>query len=386
MRRTFWPVALVIGVLVLLIPVPARAQVPTVRLSNWEQAANGTGVVFKPSTPVAVPDAIPALPDATASGAFEYGIDVSDVKWADECRCFRYYTVTVRSVSTGRVSRHKFRAHPSGSFEDQGVPVRLSIAESAPRALTDFDDVVLPVASAPGLEPAPLVSVQPRETISPVSLGGSSEIQLVLRNPSKHTAVQVPSDITVFAEENYLWKQVAVVSATPFPLTLPPSGSEVVRITVQPNTWEAIQESIVPSSSDKAHTSFHIKVPYTNTQFQQRDGVKELELPVRFRPSIISLAVALIVGVGLGSLVPLVSRKTGSLGRWSRAIVAAFVVALVLELVGIFLVANNSKFMVFNFDLDPWQTLPVLLLGIGNGLLGLEAGKRLKFIKEGGAA
>jgi hypothetical protein len=326
------------------------------------------------------------LPDSTSEGAFEYGIDVSDVKWADECRCFRYYTVTVKSVRTGQVSRHKFRAHPSGSFEDQRVQVRLTISETASPEVSDFDDVALPVASAPGLEPSPLVTVQPRESLASVSLGGESEIQLVLRNPNKHVPVQVPTDIIVVSEASNLWQQEPVVKTRGIPLTLPPNGSEIVRVTVQPRTWEAIQKSIVPSSSDKAHTSIHIKVPYTNAQFQQRDGITELSLPVRFRPSIISLAVALIVGVALGSLVPLVARKTGSVERWSRATVAALVVALVLELVGIFLVANNSKFMVFNFDLDPWQTLPVLLLGIFNGLLGLEAAKRLKFIQDGGAA
>ena len=383
MRRTYLPIPLIIAGVVVH-AAPAFAQLPIVRIAGWEQAANGTGVVFKPSNPVAVPDAAPALTDSTVAGAFEYSVDTSDIKWADECRCFRYYTVTVRSMHTGRISRHKFKAFPSGSFEDQRVQVRLSIADGPEPAPVDYDDVMLPVASAPGLEPAPLVVVQAREQIAGVSLGGSTEIQLVLRNPSKHTSMQVPGDIVVVAEANRLWKQDPVISARPFPLTLPPNGSEVVRVTVHPKTMEVIQKSIVPSSSDKPHTALHIKVPYTNTLFQQREGVTELDLPVRFRPSIISLAIALLFGVGLGSLIPLITRKTGTVARWSRATVAAFVAALVLELVGIFLVANNSKFMVFSFDLDPWQTLPVLLLGVGNGLLGLEAAKALKFITEEG--
>jgi hypothetical protein len=105
-------------------------------------------------------------------------------------------------------------------------------------------------------------------------------------------------------------------------------------------------------------------------------------VPVRFRPSILTLLAALVVGVLLGSLIPLLASKRGSVRTWGRATGTAVVVAIILEMVGIFMVANNSKFVLFSFNLDPWQTLPVLLLGIANGLLGFEAAKRLKFIQE----
>jgi uncharacterized membrane protein YczE len=105
-------------------------------------------------------------------------------------------------------------------------------------------------------------------------------------------------------------------------------------------------------------------------------------VPLRFRPSILSLLTSLIAGVALGSLIPLLASKRGTMRTWGRATVTALVVAIILELVGIFLVANNSKFVLFGFNLDPWQTLPVLLLGIANGLLGFEAAKKLKFIQD----
>ena len=105
-------------------------------------------------------------------------------------------------------------------------------------------------------------------------------------------------------------------------------------------------------------------------------------MPIRFRPSILTLLLALATGVALGSLIPLLASKRGRVSTWGRATVTALVVAIILELVGIFLVANNSKFVLFGFNLDPWQTLPVLLLGIGNGLLGFEAAKKLKFIQD----
>lgn len=359
--------------------VPAAGQrLPEVRITAWEPSTNGTGVVFRPLNPAPVGDAM-ELPDQTRAGKFEYRIDTSDVRWADDCRCFRYIIVSVRTPSNGRISRHKFRAYPSGSFEDQRVAVRLTISDAS---ASDDDEVSLPVASAPGLEPGPLVKVELREPLGYVSLGGAAEIQIVLRNPNRSMSVLVPSDIEVSSDRNKLWKGVPVVVGPAYPITLAPGATQTVRVRVEPDAWEAIQTSIIPTSSDKPHTALRIKVPYANALFQQRAGVVEMELPVRFRPSIFSLGSALGIGVLLGSLVLLISRKVLPVSRWSRAALTALIVAIVLELVGIFMVANSSKFVIFNFDLDPWQTLPVMLLGVATGLLGFEAAKLLRVLKE----
>ena len=138
----------------------------------------------------------------------------------------------------------------------------------------------------------------------------------------------------------------------------------------------------MPTDADKPHTSLHVGVPYANPIFGNRTESIELAVPIRFRPSILTLLLALTTGVALGSLIPLLASKRGRVSTWGRATVTALVVAIILELVGIFLVANNSKFVLFGFNLDRWQTLPVLLLGIGNGLLGFEAAKKLKFIQD----
>ncbi len=41
-------------------------------------------------------------------------------------------------------------------------------------------------------------------------------------------------------------------------------------------------------------------------------------------------------------------------------------------------VQNQSKFMLFGFDVDPWQSLPVLLIGALMGLLGIRAADYLQ--------
>ena len=64
--------------------------------------------------------------------------------------------------------------------------------------------------------------------------------------------------------------------------------------------------------------------------------------------------------------------------RWPRAALAALVAGVIFELFGILAVQNNSKFMLFGFDFDPWQSLPVLVLGVLMGLLGLGAARHLQ--------
>jgi hypothetical protein len=171
----------------------------------------------------------------------------------------------------------------------------------------------------------------------------------------------------------------------PAPFNLAPDATEVLQVDVQPETWRAIETSLVPIETDKEHATLQIDVPYTNPVFGNRTGVVQTSVPLRFRPSILTLLAALVVGTLLGSLIPLLAKRSGLL-TWSRATATAIVVAIILELAGIFLVANNSKFVLFGFNLDPWQTLPVLLLGIANGLLGFEAAKKLKFIQDKGGS
>ena len=359
-------------------PQPVGAQ-PTVRLTAWQPDTSGTGVRFEALAPFVETEPV-AMQDELADGAFEYALDTTKINWATECSCYRHYAVLVRSRATGVVTRHKFRALPSGSFDDQYAEVMLTIRDGARGGDTR---IALPVASAPGLEPKPLLTItRLRDRPESLSLGGVTQIRLTVKNPTKGVAVLIPSASVVRTEAGQLWAHVTASLGGTLPVTLQPDATETLTLDIQPQTLRAIEESLVPTDADKPHTSLHVGVPYANPIFGNRTGSIELAVPIRFRPSILTLLLALTTGVALGSLIPLLASKRGRVSTWGRATVTALVVAIILELVGIFLVANNSKFVLFGFNLDPWQTLPVLLLGIGNGLLGFEAAKKLKFIQD----
>ena len=354
-------------------------QLPTVQLSAWAPDTSGTGVRFEGLGPLVESDPI-EMQDEIANGAFESAIDTSKINWATDCRCYRHYAVLVKSRATGIVSRHKFRALPSGSFDDQFADVMLTIKAGS---VTGDTRISLPVASAPGLEPRPLVEItRVRTTPEALSLGGLTKVRLTVKNVTKGVPLLITSAVVVRPDTPGLWNGLGATFGSAAPIPLAADASETLTVDIQPQTWSAIEASLVPTEADKPHTAFHLDVPYANPIFGNRPGNVAFTVPLRFRPSILSLLTSLIAGVALGSLIPLLASKRGTMRAWGRATVTALIVAIILELVGIFLVANNSKFVLFGFNLDPWQTLPVLLLGIANGLLGFEAAKKLKFIQD----
>ena len=126
---------------------------PTVLLSEWKNAS-GTGVRFEALTPLVVP---PESHDAARHAGRGRGRRVPirhrhlGHQREHGLHLFPgYYGILVRSRATGQVTRHKFRAIPSGSFEDQYAEVNMTITEGATSGELR---VRLPVSSAPGLEP-----------------------------------------------------------------------------------------------------------------------------------------------------------------------------------------------------------------------------------------
>src|SRR4029077_21040873 len=111
-----------------------------------------------------------------------------------------------------------------------------------------------------------------------------------------------------------------------------------------------------------------------------RRGQTSISVPIRFQPNVLALGTALGVGVLLGSLVLLSRKKVKIWKPWLHALLTALLVGTILELVGMFLVAKDSKFVLFGFNLDPWQSLPVVLLGTGVGLLGVKSAEQLNKI------
>jgi len=367
---------------VLLAAQPASP--PTVRLSA-QLDASGTGTRFEPLSPIQEPEPAPVLEggDEIGNGAFEYMVDTSQIRWAVDCGCYRYYAIVLRARHTGVVTRHKFRAYPSGSFLDRYADVRMEVRYGPADDAVASAQISLPVASAPGLEPTPLLSVRPTKEPVTMSLGGSRPIELEVKNTVSRMQILLGADIQIRTATPELWKRGWTEDpGGRGPSTLAPGAVRTLKIRGEPNLWQVLQVSLNPTLSDKPQTELRFELPYTNPTFLGRDLAVAVVVPVLFRPSAIALFFALLSGVLLGSLVRLLASKRGPIGRWVRATLTALLVGIILEVVGALMVYNNSKFVVFGFNHDPFQVLPVSALGIGTGLLGFEAAKKLDFIRD----
>jgi hypothetical protein len=344
---------------------------PTVKLSDWEYDRNGTGVRFVSLQTLTENDTNDiSLPDQTADGKFQYGVTTNEVRWADDCRCFRYYIVNVRSAASGITTRHKFKAIPSGTFPDAYAQITMTIKEGD---RTDSDTIPLPVGSAPSLQP-PVVEVVTHKPLESVLLSGTSEVQVTLTNKGSMRVTVLK--LFVVPEQNDLWQQPPAFDAA-VPFDLQPQNPITLKLSATPKTGRAIGISWPPTDNNQRHTTFSVAAQYENPLFQNRSEQTSVSVPIRFQPSVLSLAAALLCGVLLGSLVLLLTKKS-PWRPWLRAAVTALLVGVILELVGMFLVANASKFVLFGYNLDPWQSLPVVLLGIGVGLLGMKSAKQLE--------
>jgi hypothetical protein len=317
------------------------------------------------------------MPDQTSGGVFQYDVASGEVRWADECRCFRYYIVTVKSPVNGAITRHKFKAIPSGSFPDQYAQIEMTITEGE---RSDSDTIALPVGSAPGLQPA-AIEVELTRPLQSVLLSGPSEFHLTLSNTGGMPVVV--ESVTLTPEQADLWVEPPSAGGVSQPLSLEPQRKAALKVLVKPRTTKAIGVSWPPTDNEQRHTTVAIDVRYENPLLQNRPGQAAVSVPVRFQPNVVALAAALTLGVLLGSLVLLSRRKVSIWKPWLRAVTTALLVGVILELVAMFLVAKDSKFVLFGFNLDPWQSLPVVLLGTGVGLLGVKSADRLNKVFKG---
>jgi hypothetical protein len=276
-------VALVIGYLELL-ATTALAQ-PTASLSTW-QATNGTGVRFVPLSPELVEQPSIELPDETSDGAYKYAVDTTSLSWSADCTCYRYYVVIVRATANTVLTRHKCKGIPSGSFVDQRAPVRLSITDGrGPHT----DDIALPVASAPGLEPSPLIAIKSDTAIHSISVGGVTEIQVNVQNPNANEPMDIRNDVLLEPESRAIWKTPPALSDIALPLSLAPRATKSLTIRLEPSMKQAIGLSFPRTSQDVRHTTLRLTVPYASRTFSGRDRHIMVDIPLRFRPSLVTL-------------------------------------------------------------------------------------------------
>jgi hypothetical protein len=204
-----------------------------------------------------------------------------------------------------------------------------------------------------------------------VSLGGVSEIPITVRNTSKRLETHIPEPPVVQAADRGLWRAPLAIEEATYPIRIAPGRTHVFILRLEPTLRESIAKSLGPKAADKPHTSVSIEMPYENPNLAGRQGAIPLQLGVRFQPNLAMLGLWLLGGVVVGSLIPLLKGGRTRMKAWPRAVAAALVTGVALEALGMFLVQTNSRLILFGMTFDPWESAPVLLIGLMAGVMGL---------------
>ena len=212
-----------------------------------------------------------------------------------------------------------------------------------------------------------------------MSLGGETRIRLTLENSLKEMPVVIPTAVVVQPRVSDLWGQAEAQlpkrdgQGDGTAIVLKPGARETLTLVVRPQTLRAVETSLVPIESDKAHSHLDLEIPSPTRCSATARALARADVPVRFRPGVLTLLAALIIGVLLGSARFRCSRR--SAGRWPAGC-ARRPPARRSESSSGWSASSWSPTTASSSSsastVDPWQTLPTLLLGIGNGLGGLQ--------------
>jgi hypothetical protein len=265
-------------------------------------------------------------------------------------------------VKTEADSRHlaawEVLGEPLGVFEDQIAEVSFELREAGPGSTAMKGTIRLPVGS----------SQPPRDTLVldkpllqiPLS-GGPASVMIKARRPG----------VTLLLRQKRVSAVDPVWNAPPHwgassELVVSEEHSLVIPLETYPSLASAI-ESVLKSSANEPAGKLLAQFDFSTQLFEDRPRSQEIEIPFRFVPSLLHVALALVIGAALGAGIPVLRAWPGIRGA-ARCAVVGILAALVSGFVGGLLVTHNSRFMILGFDLNPLELLPATVLGICCGL------------------
>jgi len=200
-----------------------------------------------------------------------------------------------------------------------------------------------------------------------VDLSQSTGIELSLRSLLADQDLLVEPTIQATASHPGYWVSMTNVkledAVSKDVIRIHPGDTSLVRLHLEPNKLPTLLATLGSVKPDAVHENVTAVVSY-RSDLGGVQRTKPVNIAVRFVPSIISLIVGLFGGSILGTVaaqfLPGTWKGFYAMGqRAARGIVFSFVA----ELFAMLLVALGSKFVILQFDLDPWQFLPVFFIG-----------------------
>src|SRR5215472_16026915 len=142
-----------------------------------------------------------------------------------------------------------------------------------------------------------------------------------------------------------------------------PGETIAVQLQLTPKRVPALLSTRTSVKPHGTHDNLQVTVNYASA-FGGANHEQTKDVGVRFAPSLLNLVVALLCGSLFGTaaaqLLPGMWKGWKDTGQKA---LRGLLFALVAELFAMLLAALGSKFILIQFDLDPWQFLPVFFIG-----------------------
>jgi hypothetical protein len=336
------------------------------------------GVKFEATRlgPGAWPDTVPLVSCKASQVTFEICVDLREHS-VDPLGASVYQLAVRRQDGTGGVQLWRVRGMPEGEFQDgvarTVVHLRFEGGEEAA-------EIEFPIHSRGGPESLVVEVLGLQADALPVWVGRTKRVEVRARNLSDlpleiraDEDLQVESDRALWGSVVPGWKGaeggVIALGAK--------SQRTVAVIELKSKGWNCLRTSILPASHKDSPVTIGLTIPYMLLGDLRREA--ERTVPVRFLPSMWSMALALLCGALAASLVPAAKATSGKrLRKWAVGALGAFVPAICLAALGIVLVENKSELKVFDYSLDPYQLLSLFVIGLLSGLAPLKSRQKVE--------
>jgi hypothetical protein len=303
-----------------------------------------------------------------------FNVDIDTGSFSrDKVNRFQFDLYVQKNGDSGAEHFHLYE-DPVGVFVDYLASMEISIKSSA-------------VVDSANLTGIPIHAQYEGNIFSRTGAGTPAEVEL---GTSSQISIPVVSNLTTLQSSI---DAVTVVSTTcakcwqgqlsaTYDSTVQPNGSTALILTLQPNTLYALFTSAFAVDPHKSQDTLAINIISTPGQGGLPTLPQKIDVPIRFSPSFLYLASAVIlgalIGFGIRRLIPATAPNAaadaadssaapagGRFPRWVRDLLLSVATAVVVELFGLVLFnSTNTSVVVFGFSLDPTQVAPALLVAI----------------------
>jgi hypothetical protein len=361
---------LLFAVVLASLACPAWSDGPKVTLSPAGVQDNAGSVAFRlragPDTVAAssVPNVAPVQ-----SSQNHYVIFVDPALTLDKTNIV-LITLYLRSnlTNAGPSYRYIFSEIPSGRFLDCKSGVGLSIEDGT---TTETAFVTLPLHTSDAT--IDFVETDDHAPAVPIDATSATSVDIGITNKLPDMDVLV-TNLTAAVDHDEKWRSIAL--SPPFdpsnPIRIAPNHSQNFKVVVTPSFWKSVTNTVLPTTETQADDTLRLELSYAS----DNGGILrpfEVKRSLRFVnwPGAVLFG---LIGAALGCVVIHFGTKSSgpSLGR---ILLSRCSSSVILIAIGVFLVANGSKFVLLTLNLDPRQLLAAFLVGgfAGVGLVDLVA-------------